>query len=197
MKGITVDESIMEKRKKEAKIEIEDFSVYTMKNTKELLEEVKRQWIEVVENGKQIREKELLDYHHKEIIGDEIEKIKKRKKIMGRIKRTLKRNHTFRYLSWHAGKGSREMIKRVHVVNEASQITKIYVDRESVEKNIINYNKKYLTKANQSEAYLDRIYHRLKNDEIRDRILQGQVSREECDSDKVHKFLKILKISKH
>ena len=43
MKGIAVDKSIMEKRKKEAKIEIEDFSVYTMQNIKELLEEAKRQ----------------------------------------------------------------------------------------------------------------------------------------------------------
>ena len=64
-----------------------------------------------------MREKKLLDYHYEEIIGNDMEKIKKKKKILSRIKRTLKRNYTFRYLSRHAGKGNREMIKKVHVAN--------------------------------------------------------------------------------
>ena len=120
-----------------------------------------------------MREKELLDYHHEEIIGNDMKKIKKKKKILSGIKRTLKRNHTFRYLSYHAGKGNMEMIKKVHVVNLNNQIIKTYVDRENVEMKISQYNEKYLKKAHQSEAYLDKIYHKLKEDKIRKKILTG------------------------
>ena len=42
-----------------------------------------------------MREKKLLDYHYEEIIGNDMEKIKKKKKILSRIKRILKRNYTF------------------------------------------------------------------------------------------------------
>ena len=57
-------------------------------------------------------EKEFLIYHKEEIVGEEPEIIKKKKKIIEGIKRTLNRNHTFRCLTRHAGKGSREMIKK-------------------------------------------------------------------------------------
>ena len=65
-----------------------------------------------------MREQELLDYHYEEIIRDELEKIKKKKKIIGGIKRSIARNHTFQCLSSHVVKGAREMIRKVHETNE-------------------------------------------------------------------------------
>ena len=37
---------------------------------------------------------------------------------MGAIKHTMKRNYAFRCLEQHAGKGSRESVKRAHAVNK-------------------------------------------------------------------------------
>ena len=51
-----------------------------------------------------MREKELLDYHHEEINETDEKAVKKKKKIMAGIKKRLKRNHTFHYISRHAGK---------------------------------------------------------------------------------------------
>ena len=75
-------------------------------------------------------------------------------------------------------------------MSKNNQIIITYVDRESVERNIIHYDTKHLTKAHVSEAHLDKIYHKLKGDEIRDKTLTGQISREECHSNKMRKFSK-------
>ena len=37
--------------------------------------------------------------------------------------------------------------------------------------------------------------YKLKDDEVRDKILQGNVNREDCNSNNVHEFLKLLKRS--
>ena len=55
-----------------------------------------------------MREKELMDYHHKEILEEDDKSIKKKKKVLAGIKRKLKRNHMFHYVSRYADKGNRE-----------------------------------------------------------------------------------------
>ena len=114
---------------------------------------------------------------------------------MSGIKRTLMQNHTFQYLSRHAGKGSREMIKRVHRMNEKNQTIKTHNDRESTEKEISNQNIKYLTKAHQTEVHVDKMCYKLKEDEVRDKTLKRGIAREDCNSNDVYEFLKLLKRS--
>ena len=102
MKGIVVDEDLIAKRKERA--DIEDVVISTINKAEEWLEKAKRLQNEVVEKGKEMREKELLDYHHEEIIGEDVKLIKKRKKILAGIKKKMRRNHTFYYISRYIGK---------------------------------------------------------------------------------------------
>ena len=62
--------------------------------------------------------KELLDYNHEELMSKNEEQVKKKKKIISGIKKNLRRNHTFHYLTRHIGKGERDSIKRIHIVDK-------------------------------------------------------------------------------
>ena len=46
---------------------------------------------------KKMREKEILDYHHLEINGEDNENIKKEKKIISITRQNLQRNYAFYY----------------------------------------------------------------------------------------------------
>ena len=85
MKGIVVDKDLMTKRKERAVMK--NVVISTINEAEEQLEEAKRLQKEVVEKGKEMREKELLDYYREEIIGEDVKLIKKRKKILAGIKK--------------------------------------------------------------------------------------------------------------
>ena len=55
-KGIAADKRIIEKRRNSTEIEMIELSSCTIENLKEMLEDAKKKWAEVVENGKKIRE---------------------------------------------------------------------------------------------------------------------------------------------
>ena len=113
--------------------------------------------------------------------------------ITNGIKKSIQRNHEFRYLSRHAGKGKRESVKRIHECNNEEVITKSYIDRQSIESKIIEYNTKHFQQAHQSIAYKDKIYDKLKKDEMRNKVLNGEIEEQECDDSRVFEFLKLLK----
>ena len=56
----------------------------------------------------------------------------------------------------------------------------------------MNYNKNHYQKAFNSPLFQDKIYKRLNKDEVRNRILQGQIDRIECDSNEVFDYLKLF-----
>ena len=63
--------------------------IETIEGGIEKLENAKQEWKEILEKGKEYWQKELLDYHHSEVM-DETEKQKKQKlRIINRIKRNL------------------------------------------------------------------------------------------------------------
>ena len=66
-------------------------------------------------------------------------------------------------------------------------------DRASIETTIAEYNKGHFWQAYSSKAYKDKIYHRLKIDYIRDKILKGELEIDDCDYEDVHDFLRLLK----
>lgn len=185
-----VDEELMEKRKVEACIVEESNEIHQIK---EYIKQAIEKWNDIIECGKEIREKELLDYHHSEVVCENDDQRKKKEKIISGIKRSLNREHAFYYISRHVGKGEREGIKRIHEVDDNNKIIKTYVDRESIEDRIIKYNEMHFTKAHNTIAYRDRIYARLRDDEVRDKILDGRLSESECDDERVYEFLKLLK----
>ena len=97
LKGIVVDKELIEKRRKEAELNDEELS--DEKEAEEALEKAKEEWKDIVDRGKEIREKELLDYHHSEVICENEDQIKKKKKIISRIKKKLNKMYTFHYIS--------------------------------------------------------------------------------------------------
>ena len=50
--------------------------------------------------------------------------------MLSGIKKVMMRNHTFHYLSRHAGKGQRDSIKRLHKVNEKQEIIETRVEKK-------------------------------------------------------------------
>ena len=90
--------------------------------------------------GAELCEKELLDYYLVELYEEDNKMIKKKKKILSRIKRTLSWNHIFQYLSWYAGKEQRDSMKRLHKVKNNQKIIETYVDQDSIKKVLRMYN---------------------------------------------------------
>ena len=101
--------------------------------------------------------------------------------------------HSFHYLLRHVGKGEREGIKRIHEVDENNRIISTHVDWESIENKLIEYNEAHFTKAYDTIVYRDKIYNKLRDDHVRDKILAGNLNREECDDERMYQFLKLLK----
>ena len=58
-----------------------------------------------------------MDYHHVEINKEDDNYQNKKTKNLNGIKKSMKRNHMFRYLTRHAGKGQRDSVKRIHEIN--------------------------------------------------------------------------------
>ena len=189
-KGKVVDGDLMRKRKERA--EMQHVAIQTREEAQEWVEKAKILWAEVVENGKEMREKELLDYHHEEIIGDDVKLIKKKKRILAGIKRTMKRNHAFHCLSRHAGKGFRENMKRLKVMNENNEVEETLAKRDEIEERIEQCNSHHFKNAHDSTACKDKTCEGLINDVIRDKILNGTLRRDECDDENVYQLLKLL-----
>ena len=56
----------------------------------------------------------------------------------------------------------------------------------------MKYNYKYYKKAYSLKGYKDKIYYNLHNNDIRDKILNNRLNREECTYKEFHKFMKLL-----
>jgi len=65
--------------------------------------------------------------------------------------------------------------------------------REEMEAKIIQQNKHHHSKVLQSKMYKDRIYNYLLENEMRDRILNGNLCRDEYDNNDIFNFLLLLK----
>ena len=192
IKGINVDNQLKEKRRLEAGIEM--MEIQEINEAKSELKIAKNQWIDIVNRGNEFREKELLDYHHVELNNEDEDQLKMKKKILSGIKKKLYKTHTFHYITRHIGKGDRDGIKRLHVVNEDNQIIKTSINREQIEEEIIMYNEQHLKQAHSSIMYKDKIYKKLRNNDIRDKILDGRLRKQDCDDERVYEFLKLLKV---
>ena len=144
--------------------------------------------------GKEFREKDLLECHHSEIISDDEDQLKIKNKIISGIKRKMQKNHAFHCIARHIGKGDREGIKRLHTVNQDNEIIKTSVNREQIEKEIITYNERHLKQAHSSIMHKDKMHNRLREDETRNKTLEGRLRPQDCDNERVCDFLKLLKV---
>ena len=85
------------------------------------------------------------------------------------------RNHSFKYLTKHAGKGSREGIWILHNKDSENIIVKTYSNRKDIEKSIIEYNMQLYQQVHETEVYRDKIYSQLQEGLIRDKILKDEL----------------------
>ena len=191
VKGIFVNKERMEARKRKASIEDED-SNYTIQQIKDKIKEAEIQQKQLLQEGYEIREKEILDYHYYEL-DDKTEKDRKKKnKIKRSIIKSQQRLHTFYFLTKHAGKGVKGCLKKLIVYDEQGNEQTI-LDRKSIEDHIINYNKQFFTEPTNTKVYNDKIYDKLSQIDIRDKVVNGNIRKNECDSKEMYEFLKILR----
>ena len=57
----------------------------------------------------------------------------------------------------------------------------------------MNYNKTHFSKVKDSEVHKDKMHENIIEDNIRDKILSGELNREDCDEESVCKFLSLVK----
>jgi len=188
--GARIDQGALNKKKRMAKIGEENL---TMEELKQKLQQAENQWEEYKMNAESERKKELLDSYPQEIIGDNEEATRRRKKAIQTVKKANFRQDTFDTLTKLIGKGEKHSLKRVKVIGEDEQVIKECQDREEIENEIAKYNKQHFRQAYTLKAFQDKIYPILKYDNIRDKILRETVKREECDDDDVYDFIQLLK----
>ena len=100
---------------------------------------------------------------------------KKKQKILNSAIKTKSRKVTFKYITNHIGRGKRKNLIRVYEVNNNKEIVKTYVGKEEIEREIMKHNRKHFIEAYQTKAFQDKIYEKLQNDEVRERILNGKL----------------------
>ena len=94
----------------------------------------------MIVKGQQYREKEILDYHKTDIPDDIDANRKRRKEIIQWIIKARQRNHLFKYLARHTGKGAREGIRILYKKDSENRIIETYSDREYIEQAIMEHN---------------------------------------------------------
>ena len=84
-------------------------------------------------------------------------------------------------------------MRKLYVKNDEGQIVKTYISRTDIEQAIIAYNKNHFQQAHNTRVYQDRIYDQFKEDNKRDKILKGELKRQDYDNKNVFDLLKLLK----
>ena len=97
---------------------------------------------------------------------------------MKRIVKERWRNYNFQYVLKHMGKGLKSSLKLLKVVNDSGQIVKRITARKEIEDELMSFNRIYYQKAHEMKVHQDKIYSQLREDQIRDKILNRQLERE-------------------
>ena len=87
------------------------------------------------------------------------------------------RQYTFGFLTKNVGKGVKNSLKRVKVVNQKNEVEKECHDRSSIEHEVSEHNIKHFRKACSSNAFKYRMHSKLKSNHIRYKILKGTLKR--------------------
>ena len=99
----------------------------------------------------------------------------------------MKRDCAFHCLSRHVGKGKRQAMKSLKTQRDEDNSIAI-IKREEIEAKIMDYDRNHFKKAHSSAAHNDRICKNLRNNSVRDKILNGTIKRNECDYQNLHEF---------
>ena len=109
----------------------------------------------------------------------------------------MKSQHSFHCLTKHVGRGPKNSLKRVHILDNNDNIDKTLIQKEKIEQAIIQHNTNHYSQALDTPTHKDKIYNKLQEDRIRDAILDGTLDINECDQMEVCQFLSLLKQPPH
>ena len=93
----------------------------------------------------------------------------------------------------HVGKGACGSLKILHEKDEGMRIIKTHTKRKKIEEEIKKHNTKHFSMAIETKMHQDKIHAKLDDKEIRKKILEGKLKREDCDDKDVFEFLQLLK----
>ena len=65
----------------------------------------------------------------------------------------MKRHQALKYLTKHAGKGVKGNLKRLRIINDNQAIQQTIIDKEQIEREIMNHNQNHFKQAHQSEMH--------------------------------------------
>jgi len=190
MKGKRVDEKALERRKEYANIDVNGKEINEIE---EMYKQAIATWNSFKEESKRSREDKLMELYPYDIADDNENNAKRRRKALKTVMQAQNRQRTFTMLTKYVGKGQKQTLKRLNIPMQDGQNYKQVSDRRTIENEIINYNKKHFKQAFTSKAYIDKIYENLRHDEIRDKVLKGELQKSECDYEEVYEFLRLLK----
>ena len=92
LQGKYVSQNKIELRLQYIEIDTKQVSI---EQTQDYIEEAKKKWEELIEEGQKFQEKEILKFHKNNIPEDTDENKKKRKEIIKRILKARRRNYSF------------------------------------------------------------------------------------------------------
>ena len=167
-------------------------SCQTLEQAKEQYEKEKEKWNIFKQHQLLYVEQELLDQYKGTINGDdEQQMLEKRTKAIKTVREKLWRNNTFTYLTRHIGKPKNALTKlRAQESNNSKLQT--YYERKEIESKLIMHNRKHFSKAKDTKVYKNRIIKALNQNEIRDKILKGTITKDEVNDKDVYDFLRLL-----
>ena len=92
----------------------------------------------------------------------------------------------------NVGRGLKRALKQIKIIDNNKKVMKVIHQKEEIERKLIEQNKKHHSKAFNIKANKDKIYKKLLNDDIQNRILNGELRKEECDKSNIYEFLTLL-----
>ena len=72
-------------------------------------------------------------------------------------------------------------LKLLKIVNDAREIVKIIIAKKEIEEELIRFNRIHYQKVHEMKVYLNKIYQQLRENQIRDIILNRQLKQEEYE----------------
>ena len=115
----------------------------------------------------------------------DVEKEKtKKSKVLKNIKKTLNRNRDFRCIDNDVGKGKRLGLRSIQDEEGID-----HNNKEEIEDKLMRFNEMHFSKVKESKVHEDKMHENVNKDDVREKTLSGELNREDCDKNIVHKFL--------
>ena len=123
----------------------------------------------------------MLDLYEVEL-NEETEKEKEKKfKIIRNIKRTLGKNRDFCHTTNNVKKGKKIGLRSAREEDVGRKEGIVCHNKKEVGKRLMHQNKEHFSKVKGSKAYKDKICANMIEDITREKILEGDLTREYCD----------------